>query len=177
MSSNVFVNFQRAGYTIAELIRLASSTVPAQRRLALSTLTRVLKLSRRGCHAVSLATQSVLPPMLAAEAGICFLLRWSLDHAVSELTRQAGAGGASSAVLAETFNAMAALLVDERGEVSLKHCIVITVGGVPLKEVVPLKYLGSSFTVRDQTKDGIGRRSVLRLFRTAKPGLQPLGMP
>lgn len=58
------------------------------------------------------------------EAGVCFLLRWCLDQAVSEFARSGGASaqggeGASLAVVSECLRALSCLLSDEKGEVSL----------------------------------------------------------
>ncbi|VDP87751.1 unnamed protein product, partial [Echinostoma caproni] len=102
---------ERAGYTVGELFHLARSSVPAQRRLALSGLAASLVQSRRGRHVPHLAPSyapSLIHGLLAAPefsnqsdanngtndvsggggsgGGIAFLLRWCLDEAVSALT-------------------------------------------------------------------------------------------
>lgn len=59
-------------------------------------------------------------------AGICFLLRWSLDHAASEGARAGAAGGMSTyaVLIGECLRAMANLICDDLGEVKCmtKNC-------------------------------------------------------
>ncbi|CAH8510214.1 unnamed protein product [Dicrocoelium dendriticum] len=100
---------ERAGYTVGELFHLSRSSVPAQRRLALATLSASLITSRRGLHVLGLAPPSspslihgLLSSSLRTEgltgndgigggdddgAGVVFLLRWCLDESVAAVTR------------------------------------------------------------------------------------------
>uniref|UniRef100_A0A5K3ENT8 RPAP1_C domain-containing protein n=2 Tax=Mesocestoides corti TaxID=53468 RepID=A0A5K3ENT8_MESCO len=113
---------ERGGYTIDEIFHLASSTQPSQRRIALSCLASALAASRRGRHGGALQTSSLVSPLLSAPAAVCFLLRWSLDKAVSEVTRvgaPGGSGGVSLAVVCECLRALDNLLSDGKGEILL----------------------------------------------------------
>ncbi|VUZ43624.1 unnamed protein product, partial [Hymenolepis diminuta] len=115
---------ERGGYTISELFHLASSSQPNQRRIALSSLAAALAASRRGYHAMHLATPSLLPSLLLCRPpGICFLLRWALDRCVSEASCASSVtatdGGVSVAIVGECLRALNNLLVDDQGEALL----------------------------------------------------------
>ncbi|XP_033892509.3 RNA polymerase II-associated protein 1-like isoform X1 [Acipenser ruthenus] len=86
---------QLAGYSLQELFHLSRSQVTRQRSLALTTLARILHKARSG-HFASSLRGSVLSTLL--DAGLLFLLRFSLDDSV---------GG----VMAAAVHALWALLV------------------------------------------------------------------
>ncbi|XP_055015783.1 RNA polymerase II-associated protein 1 isoform X2 [Boleophthalmus pectinirostris] len=70
---------ERAGYSLQELFLLSRSQVIQQRTLALSTLANIISKARCGGYHSSL-TGSVLSSLL--DAGLLFLLRFSLDDSV-----------------------------------------------------------------------------------------------
>ncbi|XP_028409671.1 RNA polymerase II-associated protein 1-like [Dendronephthya gigantea] len=67
---------ERAGYTLEELFLLSRSNFLQQRVLAINTLARIIKKDRCGTYRGHL-DQDLLPLLL--QAGLPFLLRWSLD--------------------------------------------------------------------------------------------------
>ncbi|KAK3093836.1 hypothetical protein FSP39_020762 [Pinctada imbricata] len=70
---------ERAGYTLEELFHLSRSTNIQQRCLALKTLAHILQKARNR-ELEKLIQSPLLPAVL--DAGIMFLLRWSLDDQV-----------------------------------------------------------------------------------------------
>ncbi|XP_041353389.1 RNA polymerase II-associated protein 1-like isoform X2 [Gigantopelta aegis] len=70
---------ERAGYSLEELFGLARSTNIQQRTLALHTLARVVTKAKSGGF-IGLIQTPVLPSII--DAGVIFLLRWSLDDSV-----------------------------------------------------------------------------------------------
>ncbi|XP_041131899.1 RNA polymerase II-associated protein 1 isoform X2 [Polyodon spathula] len=70
---------QLAGYSLQELFHLSRSQVTQQRSLALTTLARILRKARSS-HFASSLRGSVLSTLL--DAGLLFLLRFSLDDSV-----------------------------------------------------------------------------------------------
>ncbi|KAL7053787.1 hypothetical protein AAHC03_026861 [Spirometra sp. Aus1] len=125
---------ERAGYTIGEIFHLASSALPTQRRIALSCLASSLAASRRAHHCGYLLpreTPTLISRLLAptedgGKGGVCFLLRWSLDQAVSELARASApsgsAAGVSLSLVTECLRGLANLLSDDLGELMLDEC-------------------------------------------------------
>ncbi|CAH8433089.1 unnamed protein product [Schistosoma haematobium] len=136
---------ERAGYTIAEMFHLCRSSVPAQRRLALSMLGSSLVQTRLGRHIRYLApanSPSLITCLLSSKnvsseipnenqnggcGGILFLLRWCLDEAVSTLTSTNSVGGnkdiggASLALVTECIRCLANLICDTQSELFLNY--------------------------------------------------------
>ncbi|VDO54173.1 unnamed protein product [Schistosoma margrebowiei] len=136
---------ERAGYTIAEMFHLCRSSVPAQRRLALSMLGSSLVQTRLGRHIRYLApanSPSLITCLLSSKnvsseipnenqnggcGGILFLLRWCLDEAVSALTStnsvggNKDVGGASLALVTECIRCLANLICDTQSELFLNY--------------------------------------------------------
>ncbi|CAH8834890.1 unnamed protein product [Trichobilharzia szidati] len=142
---------ERAGYTIGEMFHLCRSSVPAQRRLALSMLASALAQTRRGKHISYLApidSPSLITCLLSSKTslsenstevtknssgggsgGILFLLRWCLDEAVSTLTstnavggdNSETCGGASLTLVVECIRCLANLICDTQGEIFLNY--------------------------------------------------------
>ncbi|KAL2099098.1 hypothetical protein ACEWY4_005578 [Coilia grayii] len=92
-----------AGYSLQELFMLSRSQVTQQRSLALSTLANIITEARAGAFA-SVLKGSVLSTLL--DAGLLFLLRFSLDDSVER-------------VMAAAAQALRALLVSPCDEESL----------------------------------------------------------
>nr|CAH8833303.1 unnamed protein product [Trichobilharzia regenti] len=140
---------ERAGYTIGEMFHLCRSSVPAQRRLALSMLASALAQTRLGKHISYLApidSPSLITCLLSSKTslsenstevtrssssggsgGILFLLRWCLDEAVSTLTSTNAVGGdnetcgASLTLVVECIRCLANLICDTQGEIFLNY--------------------------------------------------------
>ncbi|CAH8432690.1 unnamed protein product [Schistosoma mattheei] len=136
---------ERAGYTIAEMFHLCRSSVPAQRRLALSMLGSSLVQTRLGRHIRYLAppnSPTLITCLLSSKnvsseilnenqnggcGGILFLLRWCLDEAVSTLTStnsvggNQDVGGASLALVTECIRCLANLICDTQSELFLNY--------------------------------------------------------
>ncbi|CAH8436262.1 unnamed protein product [Heterobilharzia americana] len=136
---------ERAGYTIGEMFHLCRSSVPAQRRLALSMLASSLTQTRLGKHISYLApinSPSLITYLLSSKTalsedsnaaksggsgGILFLLRWCLDEAVSTLTSansvggDSGSCGASLTLVVECIRCLANLICDTQGEIFLNY--------------------------------------------------------
>ncbi|VDP72000.1 unnamed protein product [Schistosoma mattheei] len=136
---------ERAGYTIAEMFHLCRSSVPAQRRLALSMLGSSLVQTRLGRHIRYLAppnSPTLITCLLSSKnvsseilnenqnggcGGILFLLRWCLDEAVSTLTStnsvggNKDVGGASLALVTECIRCLANLICDTQSELFLNY--------------------------------------------------------
>lgn len=94
-----------AGYSLQELFLLSRSKLNQQRNLAISTLANVLTKARAGEFIFSLKS-SVLSSLL--DAGLLFLLRFSLDDGVE-------------AVISAAVHALRALLVSSEDEESLDN--------------------------------------------------------
>ncbi|XP_064600850.1 RNA polymerase II-associated protein 1-like [Liolophura sinensis] len=88
---------ERAGYTLEELFQLSRSSNVQQRCLALQTLAKIIIKAKEGCF-VHLLQSAILPIVL--DAGLMFLLRWSLDDSVEAVNTAALA--VSHAVLVNT---------------------------------------------------------------------------
>ncbi|VDQ13038.1 unnamed protein product [Trichobilharzia regenti] len=129
------------------MFHLCRSSVPAQRRLALSMLASALAQTRLGKHISYLApidSPSLITCLLSSKTslsenstevtrssssggsgGILFLLRWCLDEAVSTLTSTNAVGGdnetcgASLTLVVECIRCLANLICDTQGEVGL----------------------------------------------------------
>ncbi|KAK4473163.1 hypothetical protein MN116_004344, partial [Schistosoma mekongi] len=137
---------ERAGYTMGEMFHLSRSSVPVQRRLALSMLASSLFQSRLGRHIRYLApvnSPSLITCLLSSEigsfknsndnknggcGGILFLLRWCLDEAVSTLTsvnavggNSDTTGGVSLTLVVECIRCLANLICDTEGELFLNY--------------------------------------------------------
>ncbi|KAH8855177.1 RNA polymerase II-associated protein 1 [Schistosoma japonicum] len=137
---------ERAGYTIGEMFHLSRSSVPVQRRLALSMLASSLFQTRLGRHIRYLApvnSPSLITCLLSSEirsfensndnksggcGGILFLLRWCLDEAVSTLTSVSAVGGNSNTtggvsltLVVECIRCLANLICDTEGELFLNY--------------------------------------------------------
>ncbi|XP_045186711.2 RNA polymerase II-associated protein 1-like [Mercenaria mercenaria] len=77
---------ERAGYTLEELFTLARSTNNQQRVLALNTLSKVIKQAKEG-NLEKMVQTPILPGII--DAGVIFLLRWSLDDSVESVVAAA----------------------------------------------------------------------------------------
>ncbi|KAL4237863.1 RNA polymerase II associated protein 1 [Mactra antiquata] len=94
---------ERAGYTLEELFTLARSTNVQQKVIALTTLSKIIKQAKEG-NLSTLVQSPILPCII--DAGVIFLLRWSLDDNVES-------------VMASTVAAFNALLVNHADEKAL----------------------------------------------------------
>ncbi|XP_063040507.1 RNA polymerase II-associated protein 1 [Engraulis encrasicolus] len=104
-----------AGYSLQELFLLSRSQVTQQRSLALSTLANIITEARVGAYA-SVLKGSVLATLL--DAGLLFLLRFSLDDGVER-------------VMAAAAQALRALLVAPYDEESLDGTFSWLLGMAP----------------------------------------------
>ncbi|XP_052766756.1 RNA polymerase II-associated protein 1-like [Mya arenaria] len=98
---------ERAGYTLEELFTLSRSSNNQQRVLALNILAKIITQAKQGCLS-ELVQSPVLPSIL--DAGVVFLLRWSLDDSVD-------------AVMAAAVAALNALIVNHADEFALRKVI------------------------------------------------------
>ncbi|CAH8432143.1 unnamed protein product [Schistosoma rodhaini] len=169
---------ERAGYTIGEMFHLCRSSVPAQRRLAISMLGSSLVQTRLGRHirylapvnSPSLITCLLLSKNTSSEipnanqtggcGGILFLLRWCLDEAVSTLTStnsvggNRDAGGASLALVIECIRCLANLICDTQSELFLNYAYEWPIESIYkscLFIAPPIKPINTSVTSQQST--------------------------
>ncbi|WAR19407.1 RPAP1-like protein [Mya arenaria] len=109
---------ERAGYTLEELFTLSRSSNNQQRVLALNILAKIITQAKQGCLS-ELVQSPVLPSIL--DAGVVFLLRWSLDDSVD-------------AVMAAAVAALNALIVNHADELMNQKGLVDLV----IKEFFPV---------------------------------------